>query len=667
MLYKWLIRITTAIGEWIDRTKGKITDKLEDKETGTIMNPNTLKSVTVAAAVSIFLAMSIVALIDGEENVRGGLDKFEKEKEPKFKISKPQLPKNINLDDPLANIEGDDLFSDEVTISECEELLSKVKNEKLLTELERKRFDDCLDQGMFPELSEQQKKVLRMLADPDSELSPETKKFLTDFVNGVIAEDDPRLDYIPGLLSSDPLVKKAAAKLIDGDLSEAEKKALEDFIKGKGNRDIVESLLDGTPEERANALKAAEAALNGDDEKAQALVKKLNGEELTDEEFEEIKGELGDNKTEQLKNLGERIKKKKEQASVLKSEIDQIRDALKKKGVFNKLAEGKPLTPEEQALFDQYNEKRKKLKELEESLARDLSQYKDLAMDLKRDLQAAGISTSDFESAVTKFVTEKPKVKKDIIIDSQGRQIPASEYRLLQKLKRQRELASQNGFEAGLSFNVSPSKVLQDSELNVGQMVVWQREGLKNYNLPMDLRVPAVVESSTYVSSDDSANRRVIIRLLDNIYDPETNDILFSKGSKSVCLTQNFDVSTKLMQLSCNKLISGYKTFDIAFSVMDHTGKMGIPGGVLDTRGKKITSAMLTEFAAGVVDFFATFSQQQQLANGGLNIQQALTGASLSGAGAGMQKISEALVQDLQNSPSLFYSPKGLKVILMPN
>lgn len=651
MFHKFLLRFLNFCSGIVNKIKSTIDENLSDGDSGKILDPKKLKTVVIGIIISFVVAMLVIALTASDEATRDGLDRFQKEIKPKFAVSNVATKKldtgkdlHIQLEDDFLKNENQELLPP--TQEECEDLVKKAQEGPLVNEFDRKRLEDCLNDNIIP-LTDKQKEALRMLSDPNSKLSPEARKLLKDFIDGKIDENDPRMKLIDALTSGDPNKIKAADKILGGNLTDEERKMLEEFLDGKRSLEDIQDLLSDDPE----------------------ALKRFRKNKLLEE------GVKGKNKTEKLKNLKDRISARQEQINAKKSKLDDLRKELAKRGVFKKLQDGTPLTDEEKELFDRYNNITKELKSLEENQKQDAELYGQLSESLRRDLINAGMDVPKTDSKISEIL-KSPRYRKnksrkvEKYYDSKGREISPREYKLLMAAKKRlAELAkkeAESGFDSNLTYNIDASKLLKDTKQNASNLVVWQKAPIQNFNLPYDLKVPVVLESDIFVSSTDSSNRRVILRLLDNIYSPDTNEILFAKGSRVVGLTQGFDVNTRLMQVSITKLIQGTKQIDIGFIVADASGKVGIPGGVRDTRGKKITAAVLTEFAAGVVDFFANFGQQQQILNGTATFQGAATNAAFSGASAGLSRISESLVQDLQNAPSLFYAPKGMKLIIQP-
>lgn len=650
MFHKFIIRLLNFFSSVVNSFRSTIDNKMSDEDTGKILDPKKIRMIAIGSVISFSVAILVIAVTSSDEVTRDGLDRFKKESEPKFAVSSVATKKLDVAKDFDVKVEDDFLNSNEPllppTAEECDELVKKAQQGPLVNEFERARLEECLKDNIIP-LSDKQKEALRLLSDPNSNLSPEARKLLQDFVDGKIDENDPRMKLIDALTSGDPNKIKAADKILGGNLTDEEKKLLEEFLDGKRSLEEIEGLLSDDPKE----------------------LEKFRAKKMLEE------GVKGKTKTDKLKNLKDRIAARQEQINEKENELSRIRKELADRGVFKKLQEGTPLTDEERELFDRYNNITKELKDLNNDQKEDVRLYSQLSDDLRRELINAGMDVPKTDSKISKIL-KQPRYKRnksrkvEKYYDSKGREISPSEYKLLMAAKKRlaelKKKEEESGFDSNLTYNIDASALIKDAKQNAGNLVVWQKAPIKNYNLPFDLKVPVVLDSDIFVSSNDSANRRVILRLLDNIYSPETNEVLFAKGSRVVGLTQGFDVNTKLMQVSITRLIQGNKQVEIGFIVSDATGKMGIPGGVRDTRGKKITAAVLTEFAAGVVDFFANFGQQQQILNGTATFQGAATNAAFSGASAGLSRISESLVQDLQNAPSLFYAPKGMKLVISP-
>lgn len=664
----FIIKILNYLSTIGQNFTSKLSKRMYDENGEKKVQPHTIKRLAAIFGASLAISYIVVVSTDSNRIYRDGLEDFKEEKKEKFEITEVNVESETKIIDPLGNLKNEDIEFG-LTIEKCEKLKNKVMQGLRLSILEKADIEDCISQGLLT-LDEAQIKALKtLLNNPD--LSEEAKSFLKK----AIAGEDVDKNILNALTGMDEKKKKAALMLLDPNVSQAQKDLIEDFLENGANADVVDLLVSDDPEKKKLGEKIAQAIKDGNNKLANALRKQAKGEQLTDEEYNTVKDQVvstkGLPKAKILKDLKDAINKRKKVIAKKKQEIEEVRDRLVKGGVFEKIKKGIPLTKEEQDLFDKFNELNKELNELEELQKRDMKLYSELAEAFRLELEAAGIETKDLSEQISMFkktaAVKKGSPPKKIIKDSTGRIIPESEYKLIQLYKKKLAQSAESDFDRNLKRNISAKSFLKDDKIRGDNLVVFTAESNKGFSLPLDLRIPVELEGELVASSADPANKRCILRILDNVYHPETNKLLLAKGAKAIGLTQSFDIETKLMNVTVQKVIYGSKTYDISFTVADTRGRTGIPGGVMDTRGKKITAAVLAEFAAGVVDFFATFSQQQQIQNGVLNIQQALTGSALQGTGAGLQKISEGLVQDLQQAPSIYYAPKGMKLVLLPN
>lgn len=633
---------------------GKAEGKIANQETKKISSPKALKKFFTFAGISFVSTILIVTMMSKTDFVGRGLEDFKKQKGVKFGVSRPDTSKKIDVIDPLERFEGT-----ETKEQQCQTLHEKVSSNEKLNRDEFILYKQCLAQEMIPGLTTQQKKALTALADPDSQLSEGARELLARAAAGEVT-DPEELRLVNALTSSDPLARQVANKMLDPNTSEAEKKLLGDFLAGKVSREVAQGIVDGNG---TKAIALNQAIKEGKNEEANKIREELKPKEAP-------MSSMPDNGA--LTNEQEAIKVALEdQENVLKEEkkrLDGYSQVVPK--LEDKLSEGKPLTAGEQAILKDY----KRTKDTVDLLEKQKSQtYADYQRIMSKINVKVGKSYSEFTQENPEIIDEydprahiKPEpivVKKEVV--KKTPRITPSEYELIKAIKRAR---MSEDFEGSLYANVDPA-TFQQKEIVASAGSLGRMNPLKNYNLPLDLKIPAVVESSIFVSSNDSANRRVIAKILDNVYNPENNDILLPKGSKVVCTTGSFDVNTKLMQVSCSKVRVGKETLDVGFSIVDSTGKAGIPGGVLRTRYKHITAAVLTDFAAGVTEFFSRYAQQQMLQNGinNLSLTNSVTGGAFQGLSAGLTKIAETLTQDLQNSPDIFFSPEGIKLILIPN
>lgn len=157
----------------------------------------------------------------------------------------------------------------------------------------------------------------------------------------------------------------------------------------------------------------------------------------------------------------------------------------------------------------------------------------------------------------------------------------------------------------------------------------------------------------------------VRVRIIDDVHNPETGQIIIPKGSIAIAQTSGFDADTGLMDLSFDKVTVGSgKVLPVKFSIGSADGTMGLKGQVRDTRGKFLLGAFVTSFTAGALNWFSQQVIQEYIT--ATDAGNALLGASLQGGSDVMNRIAELYAGDLQNAAKIYYVPKKIPVVLFP-
>jgi len=638
---------------------GKAEGALASPESKKIGSPKQIKKMFVIIGLSFLSTVVVITMMTKTNFIGKGLEDFKKQKGVKFGVTRAEVARSTEVIDPLERFDVT-----ESKEQQCSALHERVLANEKLNRDEYIIFKQCLANGSIPGLSATQKKVLQTLANPDEELSSGARALLIRAASGEIDPNSEEGRLVNALTSDDPFAKQVANKILDPNTSDAEKKLLTDYLEGKISKEVASAAMNGGLQQ---ALALNKAIKDGDDDAAGKIRTELALKEQQANPMSSVNSDAMTNEQEAIKAALE------DQEIIIAEErrrLQGLSPAIQ--NIEAKLQRGEKLTPGEESVYKDYKKVKTAVDLLEKQRAQTYADYQKI---MSRIQVKVGGEYSKFSSENPEIIEEyDPRAVKtaEQIITKKEKlttrsRITPSEYELIMAIKRARSQGEEDDFEASLYPNTDPA-TFQQKEIQATAGSLGKMNPLKNYNLPPDLKIPTVVESAVFVSSNDSANRRVIAKILDNVYNPENNDILLPKGSKVICTTTSFDVNTKLMQVGCSKVRVGNETLDIGFNLVDSTGKSGIPGGVLRTRHKQITAAVLTDFAAGVTEFFSRYAQQQMLQNGinNLSLTNSTTGAAFQGLSGGLTKIAETLTQDLQNAPDIFFSPVGIKMVLIP-
>lgn len=657
---KFIFSNLRRLGSVVKKVIGKSQSKLVDPQSKKIASPSKVKKMAGIVLASFTLTIILVTVLTDNTFVGNGMGDFQKQKGVRFGVTRVNTDNSVNAIDPLENFNANELSMEE----QCNALHERVKNSENLSDTEYEVFKKCLRNNTIIGLTDQQKKALNALANPNSNLSPAAKALLGKVADGSIDPDSEEGKIAAALMSNDPLARQVAEKLLDPNLSDAERQMLVGYLDGKVSPDVAKGLLNQDAGVRTKALALNDAIKSGKHVEAEKLRNAITEASPQVRQSVEDNG-AAQNEAEAMKvaldDMSDELSKLKQALSGFSLQIPKIE---------SKVSNNQPLTAGEQAVYKDYNDTKTKTELLETAKQQAHADYQRLLSKVPANV---GNAYADYNSENREIIDEydpranfkpEPVVKKTEVVKKVSR-ITATEYELIKSIRAAR---MSDDYEGSLYPNTNPTTFNQ-KEMVASAASSGRMSPLKNYNLPLDLRIPCVVETEIFVSSNDSSGRRVLCTVLDNIYNPENNDILIPKGSKAIGVTAAFDANTKLMQVSFSKVRVGKENYDIGFSLIDATGRQGIQGGVIRTRNKRITAAVLTDFAAGVTQFFSQYAQQRMLQNGvnNLSLANSVVGASFQGVSTGLTKIAETLTQDLQNSPDIFYSPAGMKMILIPN
>lgn len=498
-----------------------------------------------------------------------------------------------------------------LTAKTCDKLIKMASTGKLLTKEQKEDLEKCIEENISG-LSEKQIKALKMLLDPNSDLTDKERALLAQFVNGEITDDDdPRLTLIDGLMSEDPNKRRAARLLINNDdLTDEERDRLLKFLKGEIGLDEVKDI----------------------------LKKKIKGVE--------DKQQVGQPQTNQgIKGVIDSINDLATKRKAVNKFIDDNRKRYN--DIQKRISEGKEVSDEDLNFLDKYNAALKEKARLDKLLKSKKGLLARIQNDYNKSFMNAAklLDLSNVEGI--KIITHKPKKPKK----SKSFSASLTPYEL-------RKLGLEDG-------NYDKFKAIDASSFEVAEAstVVMATSESPNLELPSGLKLAAYTANAVYMKGGDSEYRLEVI-LLEDIYDYTTKKRLLPKGALLVGKVSTFDERTEIASATIEKAIVDGKSIPVKFIVTHNSGVPGIPGEVLSNRAEKLTAAVLTDTVTKFAESFveraesqtdlesATFAEIGQL----LGIQGAASTASA---------IADYLAKDLEDTPAIFLSPPRTRLILI--
>jgi len=190
-----------------------------------------------------------------------------------------------------------------------------------------------------------------------------------------------------------------------------------------------------------------------------------------------------------------------------------------------------------------------------------------------------------------------------------------------------------------------------------------ENNNLKPFSLSPDMSIAGLMLTEILVA--DGKNQKVRVKIMQDVYDSNSGNIIVSKGSIAIGRTSSFDADTGLMNISLNTVVKDGKSLDISLSVSSADMTESLKGQIYDARGKHLFGTFVASFTAGALGALSQtyISPLQDSAV----IGDTLTGAALQGAAEVGQRIADTYAGDLQNAPRIFFAPAGVKVVLHPN
>lgn len=682
--------------------------KFEDDDTGkgkgALSNHVRNKKILKIVGIVFVLALLFIRFYDQEAFLFGGEESFKKELNP-----------NIGVSDTRGRYQ-DDFSSLEGLGANSKNILNRFKNLKdpdsgIFDTSDIKNLD--ADGNVIPSLEECQ----RLL-----------KKFQSGL--GLTAEEKEKLNLcieknedFKRLL--DPTKLAALQKLLNDDtLTDAQRAALMDLLNdelytGTEREAAARALLNPEKEELGRAY--FDALEKGDEDLAKAVGAKLKGDILTPEQralLEQLAAlkNQNANATSGLSSQDEALDLAKsiaDREARLKALRDQLAAAqAKAKSALEKLANGasiNDLTDEERKALEEFNRLKKQLEELERlqkaekerlaELYKSINEKQALIANTISDVfgsQGMGVAYDKVDcdkisSLPYKKYKKKKKrknykiVREKQFLDEAGKPIAITPEELswleLQAQKKNKLAQLENQIlggekdgildEENLGGKINIAKVLQENggQIDISNSIGFEQNNLKTFQLTPDMKIPAVLESEIFIS-DKGRGQSVRVRVLDDIYSPQTNRVVIPKGSIIIGFIGGFDAETGISDFSFDKVTIGSgKILDAKFQVGSADGTMGLKGLVGDNTGKFLFGTFITAFSAGALNFFSQSVVQTFLddANTNDDAGAALTGATASGGAEVLTQVAQIYAERLQNAARVYYVPKGIPIILYPN
>lgn len=680
----------------------KTFEKFRDPTTGKISGISTknLKSLGLAAFMVFFLGILMFQIFGGKTQIPGGLDEFRKEMTPKLGVGESEqnfvspfgddpltaLNNMGRVNDPLADLRGggdgggggtgtgrdniDPLTGEkkDPSVSDCLDLVDKMKAGTVLTGEDKVNAEICIEKNIA-NLSPEELAAMKMLMRDD----------LTQ------AERDALRKFLSGDLDPDSLEGKIAKSLIDAARS-GDNQALQDA---------------------RNALAALEAK---NLELAEALLKKSTDEPLSDRESSLVKaftdrlgsqgadglsGASGADKETLAKQLAADIAAREAALRALADQIAKAQAEAAKAG--EKLAKGLTLTPAEQDALRRLTElqrqqaelaklqeaRRQALAKLMRELQKTLAQVTvtmqqtyptGISVEMADMVDCTKVKPLPFKRIVkTGKGTKKSTGAKEVWLSGDGEPLTPDKIKLVQLYRKKKAEEGKtrsditNPMGDKLGEKVDLAQVFGEEgmgSMDIQSLTVFANKSLKSFNLTPDMKIPAYLDSEILIS-DKGGSQSVRVRIIDNVHNPETGEIVIPKGAIAIAQTSGFDADTGIMDLNFDKVTIGSgKVLEVKLQVGSGDGTMGLRGQVRDTMGKFLLGTFVTSFTAGALNWFSQSIIQDYITQ--TDAANALLGASMQGGSDVMQRVADIYAGKLQNSAKIFYVPKNVPVVLFP-
>ena len=704
---KILLGILFKIRDFFTNKFGSFFENFRDQETGkiTFARPETLKKVTGYVLLALFLLIIVSKMIKETSKPSGGNEQFSKEVSVSNGVSGRDFRTGVENDPfkALNSITRDEFgeskrtalgeratgidLSSTVDLADCDNLIKKLKAGTKLSSTEKTTMDQCLVENKLG-LTEEEKKIAQKLND--DKISDKERNLLSKVLDNRATEEERAV--AKDLASDDPLKSRKAQEAVD--LGDEAIKALGKQIEGQPLSEAEQKLVNEIEKNAKNPIEkiadVAKDVIGGSEDTS------LKSGDTPKEVLESTKPlVLPNSPDEAIKKLAEDIGNRDKLADKLEEELGK--GQVKNSPIAEKLASGKQLTSGETKSLQDFTKRKQELETLrkiqnqrKEEFAKRAAKIQEALTQSVNTVQKTLPSGTFIEyegtpvncTTISKVKVKKKTVvakkeKKEDVLDVNGRPLKPEEVEFIKlyrknqyevaKMKKDalsgpEELSKGLGEPVNLATVAGEGGTVAVQDLNT--LFILKDGALKTFELTPDMKIPAILDSEILVS-DKGKGTMVRFRTLADVPNPRTNKIEIQKGAILVARTGSFDKDTGKMDISVDKAVLGSgKTVSVNLSVASGDGSMGLSGQIYDTSGKYLTGAFISAFTAGAI----SFATQQYVApyQASTNAGTALSGAGLSGAAEVATKISELMVSKLQNAASVFFVPKGIPVVLIP-
>ena len=700
----------------------KLFSRMKDPKSGKVGKPKDLMMIFWVCGVIAFAVIVGTQMFSKTRTLKGGGDEFRKELTPKIGIN--DQPGEAGFDsDPLGealrlNKERQNQAKDSVGLQmgsidkkddapskdQCLALMDRMKKGEDLKGGDKEKMNTCLDKNIGGWTDDQRQFANALLND--NSLSPEEKDLLRKGINGTLTPEEYKL--AKALSGKDEAAKAIAREAIrSGALKdEPVKSAFANAIMGKDMATDQRSMVGDIIKDAAETAKKPEKEMwDKLSEMAKGATDGLNGSGLNGAATSNGKDGQGGNgingmSAEQLQALAKEMAAKEAELLRAQQALAEAQAAAQLAG--KNLAAGRALTPEEQAAIAKLAALQKQVADLERAQKERRIKVIRAASSLQKSLASVAMTIDEtvpsgfsvaYEDApildckkIAAIASHVPRVRTNknatsTILGLDGKPLKPDIVKLISlrrknmmELDRQRDHlmnpSGANGAFTKGSENIDAATLFGQNgqngaqQLDMNSLAVFQDKSLKSFTLSPNMKIPVVLLSTIFVSSKGKS-QIVRAKILDDVVNPENNQLAIPKGSIVVGSTSNFDNDTGIMDLSFDKVSVGSgKVLSLKFSVGSADGSMGLKGEIHDTRGKYLLGAFVTAFSSGALNWFS--QQVVQPYQAATDLPTALTGAGAGGAAEVMQKLANLTAGDLQNAATLFYVPKGVPFVLFP-
>lgn len=634
--------ILLKFGETISDKIKKSVSNTANRKDGKIVSPSTSRFIfKKVAPILILLSIGIAWFFNGSGN--DAASKFEEENKPKFSVAEPINTGATESDDVRFRTKetdgeiggltgfGSKGFSGvsssgkNLNKFECREILAKVSRGETLDSDAKAKLDTCIELNTGGWTKDQ---LAAAKKSTDENLSPEARKALAGFANNDNPDpNDPVTKIAAGLISNDPARKEAAEKALANynNLSKEDMDKLVKVASGEITGDEAQKILAGV----GMPVYTAE-----------------NNDKTNPVKDERANSQLGlglglpDFNTSPSA-LASEIKDKEAVLSAVNEKIDNLKNEVKAD-----VSSGKDVpTAKIESINNNVAQKEKLEQEIEAKKILFKKIYKDQKTEiLKAQNIASGktgsIKTVSLEEDVPEFIPSKNKT----------RELTPDELRILDLLKKQQDNRK--------SIDISKYSDVK-LEGDAAQLIVAGAKKELKLMIPPTVKILAVSETDILVSKDAASGFPIQARILIDIKNPVNGDKMIFKNAILQGKLTGVDIDTEMASAVFNKITIGADTLDVSLNVQ-------IRGKVKDTRGKVITGALLTDFAAAVTDKIAK-DAEDSVEKDDQTLADVFNIAGVTATTTGLQKVAQILAQDLANAKQIFYSPRNLPLVIHPN